>query len=274
MIDFASIPLFARLAPGEAAALSGLLTARTVQAHQPIFWIGDPGSDFFIVQRGEVVLLYQDEVGREATLGVLGPGEFFGEISLLDGGPRTATARARTDVELLSLGREQFHEFLRRHPAASIHVITVIGQRQREMVGRLRGIKNVNQVIEERATLWHRIADGIASLSASQFFFLSHVLWFAIWVAVNVVLGARGFDPFPFGLLTLVVSLEAIFLSIFVLISQNRQSEKDHIGADLDYQVNLKAHLEVMMLHQKMDRMLGMLASSDTQPDRDRAAQR
>jgi uncharacterized membrane protein len=268
MIDCASIPLFAQLPPAEATALSSLLTTRTVQAHCPIFWIGDSGSEFFVVQKGEVVLLYQDEAGREIILGVLGPGEFFGEISLLDGGPRTASARARTEVTLLSLGREQFHEFLRSHPAAAIHIITVIGQRQREMVGRLRGIKNVNEVMEERATLWHRVADAIAGISASRFFFLSHVLWFAIWIVVNVVLGARGFDPFPFGLLTLVVSLEAIFLSIFVLISQNRQAMKDHIGADLDYQVNLKAHLEVMVLHQKMDRMLGMLAS-ESRPGRD-----
>jgi uncharacterized membrane protein len=271
MIDFASIPLFAQLGPGESATLSSLLTTRTVQANQPIFWIGDPGSELFIVQKGEVTMFYPDEAGREMILGILGPGEFFGEISLLDGGPRTASARARTDVELLSLGREQFHEFLGHHPAASIHVITVSGRRQRDVVERLRGIRNVNQVLEERATLWHRVADAIAGISGSQWFFLAHVLWFAVWIVVNVAFDARGFDPFPFGLLTLVVSLEAIFLSIFVLISQNRQAVKDHVSADLDYQVNLKAELEVMILHQKMDRILAMLASPDSRRDRDGA---
>ena len=136
------------------------------------------------------------------------------------------------------------------------------------MVGRLRGIKNVNEVIQESATLWHRVADSIAAVSASQVFFLLHVLWFAAWIAVNLARGDRGFDPFPFGFLTLVVSLEAIFLSIFVLISQNRQSQKDHIGADLDYQVNLKAHLEVMMLQQKMDRVLALLTDRDPEAPR------
>jgi uncharacterized membrane protein len=269
-VDLSAIPLFARLAPHEMATLAGLLRVCTVAANQPIFWIGDEGAEFFVVKTGEVVLTYPDEAGREAILGVIQPGEFFGELSLFDGGPRTATARAQTDAELLALGRDAFHDFLRAHPEASIHVITVIGQRQREMVSRLRGIENVNQVIQERATVWHRIADTIAALSANQFFFGFHVLWFAVWVALNVTRGEQGFDPFPFGLLTLVVSLEAIFLSIFVLISQNRQSEKDKIGADLDYQVNLKAHLEVMMLHQKVDRLQAMLAAREPRPDRER----
>jgi len=267
MVDLSNLPLFAKLDPEQLATLSDLLQVKAFAAHQTIFWIGDSGAEFFVVRRGEVVLTYPDENGREEILGTVGPGEFFGEISLLDGGPRTATARARSDAELLSLGRDDFHEFLRQHPEASIHVISVIGQRQREMVGRLRGIKNANQLIDEHTTIWHRVADGIAALSANQVFFGAHLVWFGVWIVVNVARGERGFDPFPFGLLTLVVSLEAIFLSIFVLISQNRQSEKDKIGADLDYQVNLKAELEVMMLHQKVDRVLAMLASRDGQPE-------
>lgn len=257
-IDLSAIPLFAELSPAEQAALAGLLKPHSYPAHQSIFWIGDAGSQFFIVRQGRVAMVYPDETGQEAVLGVLGPGEFFGELSLLDGGPRTATARAETDVELLSLGRDEFHEFLRRHPSAAIHVITVIGRRQREMLSRLRGIKNVNQAIAESTTLWQRVADTIAAISAHKFFFMFHVVWFAAWIVLNV--RSNAFDPFPFGLLTLIVSLEAIFLSIFVLISQNRSSEKDRIAADLDYQVNVKAHLEVMLLHQKVDRVIAMLA--------------
>jgi uncharacterized membrane protein len=268
MIDLTVIPLFAKLSAGEYATLAGMLKERAVAAHETIFWIGEPGTEFFIVEQGEIVLSYPDEAGHERILGTVGRGEFFGEISLLDGGPRSATARARRDAELLVLGRDDFHDFLTQHPGAAIHVITVIGQRQRDMVGRLRGIVNVNELIEDSATLWHKVADAIAAVSANQMFFLLHVLWFGAWIAVNVARGDRGFDPFPFGFLTLVVSLEAIFLSIFVLISQNRQSQKDHIGADLDYQVNLKAHLEVMMLQQKMDRVLAMLAARDSETSR------
>jgi uncharacterized membrane protein len=113
----------------------------------------------------------------------------------------------------------------------------------------------VNEVIEDRSTTWQKIADTIAAVSASQLFVVLHVCWFGGWMLVNAIMGKSAFDPFPFGLLTMVVSLEAIFLSIFVLISQNRSGEKDRIRADLDYQVNLRAHLAVMQLHQKIDRM-------------------
>jgi CRP/FNR family cyclic AMP-dependent transcriptional regulator len=120
---------------------------------------------------------------------------------------------------------------------------------------KLRGVKNVNEVMEERATAWQRIADVIAAVSASQAFVIFHVFLFAGWMVVNKVMGERALDPFPYNLLTMIVSLEAIFLSIFVLISQNRAGEKDRVRADLDYQVNLKAHLEVMQLHRKIDRV-------------------
>jgi uncharacterized membrane protein len=189
------------------------------------------------------------------TIAVLKPGDFFGEISLLDGGPRTATIRAEEAVILYSLSRHDFLEFLKRHPAAAIHVLTVLGQRQREMLQKMRGLKNVNEVAQERATRWQRIADVIAAVSASQAFVVFHVFLFAGWMIINPLLGEHALDPFPYNLLTMIVSLEAIFLSIFVLISQNRAGEKDRLRADLDYQVNLKAHLEVMQLHRKLDRV-------------------
>jgi uncharacterized membrane protein len=131
------------------------------------------------------------------------------------------------------------------------------------MLEKLRGVKNVNEVIEERATTWRKAADTIATVSASQPFVLFHLFWFGGWMQVNAVMGKNAFDPFPFGLLTMIVSLEAIFLSIFVLVSQNRSGEKDRIRADLDYQVNLRAHLAIMQLHQKIDRVQAALASAD-----------
>jgi CRP/FNR family cyclic AMP-dependent transcriptional regulator len=257
-----NIPLFAKLKDEELVELAALLKEERVESQQPVFWIGEEGSDFYIVQVGRVTVNYPDDTGREVTIAVLGPGDFFGEISLLDGGPRTATIRADGDVMLLSLSRHDFLEFLRKHPAAAIHILTVLGQRQREMLEKLRGVKNVNEVIQERATPWQRISDVIASVSASSWFVLFHLVWFAAWMLYNAAKGRDAApDPYPFGLLTMVVSLEAIFLSIFVLVSQNRAGEKDRIRADLDYQVNLRAHLAIMQLHQKMDRIQGALDS-------------
>ena len=263
----ANIPLFAKLNPAELAELSGLLKEQKVENQQPVFWIGDEGADFYLVQVGRVAVCYPDELGHEITIAVLAAGDFFGEISLLDGGPRTATVRADGDVQLLSLSRHDFLEFLKRNPSAGIHILTVLGQRQREMLEKLRGVKNVNEVMEERTTRWQKIADVIAAVSASQAFVIFHIILFAGWMVVNKVIGEKAFDPFPYNLLTMVVSLEAIFLSIFVLVSQNRAGEKDRIRADLDYQVNLKAHLEVMQLHRKIDRIeqaVGALSEGTT----------
>jgi uncharacterized membrane protein len=251
----ANIPLFGKLSPSEVAELAGLLKEQRVGAQQPVFWIGDEGADFYIVQVGRVAVCYPDELGHEVKLAVLGPGDFFGEISLLDGGPRTATVRAEGDVRLMSLSRHDFLEFIRRNPSSSIHILTVLGQRQREMLEKMRGLKNVNEIAEERMNVWYRVADKIAAVSASGTFLGLHLAWFAVWIIPNVVQGEKGFDPFPFGLLTMIVSLEAIILSIIIMVSQNRAGEKDRIRADLDYQVNLKAHLEVMQLHRKIDRI-------------------
>jgi len=251
----ANIPLFAKLKPTELAELAGLLKEQKVDNQQVVFWIGDEGADFYLVQVGRVAVCYPDDMGHEVTIAVLGAGDFFGEISLLDGGPRTATIRAEDDVRLLSLSRHDFLEFLIRNPTAGIHILTILGQRQREMLQKMRGLKNVNEVMEERTTSWQKIADVIAAVSASQAFVVFHVVLFAGWMIVNKIFGEKALDPFPYNLLTMIVSLEAIFLSIFVLVSQNRAGEKDRIRADLDYQVNLKAHLEVMQLHRKIDRI-------------------
>lgn len=265
-------PLFAKLEPDQLAELSALLKTQTVANQQPVFWIGDEGADFYVVQVGRVAVCYPDEMGHEVTIAVLNAGDFFGEISLLDGGPRTATIRADGDVILMSLSRHDFLQFLTRHPSAGIHILTVLGARQREMLQKMRGLKNVNEVAEQSMNWWYRIADKIAAVAASGTFLGLHVVWFVVWIVPNVVQGEKGFDPFPFGLLTMIVSLEAIILSIIIMVSQNRAGEKDRLRADLDYQVNLKAHLEVMQLHRKIDRIeravgtLAQLTGGATRP--------
>jgi len=254
----AKIPLFSVLSLTEQEELSRAMKERQTAATVPIFWIGDVGNEFFIVTHGRVTLSCPDESGQDLTLAVLGPGQFFGELSLLDGGRRTATARAAVDSTLLSLDREAFHAFLLRHPSATVHIISVLGTRQRDMLDKLRGVANVNQVIKEHTTTWTRISDGIVTMSATRKFVLFHVTAVLAWVVINLALD-KGFDPFPFALLGLTATLESIFLSIFVLISQNRQTEKERIRSDLDYQVNVKAHVEVMELHRKIDQLRAMV---------------
>ena len=259
----AKIPLFAKLSAQELAELAGLLKSRHYPAHQPVVWLGEQGDDFYIVESGKVTVSTPDETGKEVTLGTLGPGHFFGEISLLDGGPRTATVRALTDASMLVLARNDFLQFLGRHPDAAIYMLTILGQRVRETNEKIRGIRNVNEAIAENRTRWQSIAERIAGISASQWFVLMNLLFFAGWIIINVALKVFGKspwdDPPSFGTLGFMVTVEALFISLFVLISQGQQGERDRIRADLDYQVNLKAHQEVMQLHQKLDRLHAMM---------------
>lgn len=259
----AQIPLFARLTEDEQRGLFALMLPRTIEPNQTIFWMGDPGDSFYLVTRGKVVVTVPNEAGQFVTLDTIGAGGFFGEISLLDGEPRTATLRAIEPTELLVLNRANFHEYILRHPTAAIHILNVMGQRQRASTLALRGMKNPNQAIEEtiQPGSWESVADIIARTAASRNFLLIHVIIFSTWILWNVVCGVgllpkkMAIDPYPFGLLTMWVSLEAIFLSIFVMVSQNRQAERERVRTELDYQVNVKAQAEIIEISRRLERI-------------------
>ena len=253
------IPMFAGLSGDEKWNLARLITVRELAAGQHVFWIGDTGDEFFVVASGKIEITYPDENGREMTLAVLGTGAFFGEVALLDGGTRTATARARTDVSLLCLGRDAFHKFVAECPSAAIHVMTAIGRRQRETVDKLRGIRNLNEVMAEQLSTWQRVANGIAALAASRNFLIIHAVAFVGWIILNLSLGKDGPDPYPFAFLCFWSSTEAIFLSLFILISQNVQGQKDRMRTELEYQVALKAQYEITQLHRKLDELTAVV---------------
>ncbi len=255
------IPLFSRLDDHERSLLVGVMKRRRFETNATVFWIGDKGDSLFLILSGRVGVTAPNEDGEHVPIATLGPGELFGEISLLDGGPRTATVRAIEPVEVCTLNRDDFHAFLVRTPSAALDILAVMGARQRAATEALRHIKNPNVEIAQKLTPWQHASDAIAAVAAGQWFTLFHLAWFGAWIGIN--LGAQagllpaplGFDPFPFGLLTMVVSLEAIFLSIFVMVSQNRQAERDRVRADLDYQVNVKAHTEITGLTRRLDRI-------------------
>jgi len=164
------------------------------------------------------------------------------------------------------LGRDAFMEFIRSKPAAAIHMLMVLGQRQRETNEKLRGIKNANEVIAQKRTSAQKAAEKIADTFASNWYVLMNLIFFAGWIVLNTWRMARGLHPFDdpptFFTLGFIITLEAILLSMFVLNSQKRQADRDRIRSDLEYQINLKAHLEVMALHQKVDRLAGMVELS------------
>lgn len=251
------IPMFAGLTGDETWDLARRITQRDVPAGTVLFWVGEIGKEFFVIKTGEVAITCPDGDGKEFTLAALGPGDFFGEISLLDGGPRTATARTTADTSLLCLERDAFLKFISETPSAAIHVMNVLGKRQRESVDKLRGIRNLNEVMAEKLTTWQRVANAIAGMAASKAFLFIHAIGFASWITINLIAGDEGPDPFPFPFLCFWSSTEAIFLSLFILISQNVQGQKDRLRTEMEYQVALKAQFEIMQLHRKLDELPG-----------------
>ena len=251
------VPLFKLLDSDERVQLAAVLEETQIANGETLFKIGDPGDSLYIVRSGLVEMFVKDHTGEKILLTTAGPGDLFGELSLLDNGPRAATAVALEDTELLVLDRGDLLLFLRRKPDAALDLMTVMGQRLRRSDELLRGrvSRNANEEIEDKRTAVEKSADWIAEFSGSIPFLLIHILIFAVWVIWNSIRSLNPFDPFPFGLLTMVVSLEAIILSVFVLLSQNRQVIKDHIRSDIEYEINLKAELEVAHLHEKIDHL-------------------
>jgi uncharacterized membrane protein len=252
------VNLFALLDEDDRAALAQLVDVVRVEADQVLFEAGDSGESLFVVASGEVELAVKDYAGQKIVLTVAQPGEMFGELALLDAGSRTATAVALADSELIEVGRDDLLRLVQRQPDTAISLLGGMAAmtRRADEVLRTRVARNVNEEMEETLTPIQRFADWMARFSGSIHFLLLHALWFGVWVALNTLhLGVEHFDPFPFGLLTMIVSLEAIFLSCLVLISQSRQVEKDRVRSDVEYDVNVKAELGVAQLHEKADRI-------------------
>jgi CRP/FNR family transcriptional regulator, cyclic AMP receptor protein len=254
----AKINLFEFLDEDDRNILANSINSVTVPEGRTLFEAGQPGESLFLIDSGEIELFIIDNVGQKIVLAVARKGDFFGELSLLDSGPRSATAVALTDSELLTLSRDDLILLFRKRPEAALDILAAVGgmTRNADQLLRTRVSRNVNDEMQEHQTGLQKIADWIAWFSGSMPFLLINTLWFTVWIAINTLpLGIEAFDPFPFGLLTMIVSLEAIFLSCFVLISQNRQAEKDHVRSDIEYEVNIKAELEVANLHEKTDRL-------------------
>ena len=257
----AEVPLFQLLDNDERAALAQMMEHVSYAAGHRIFQEGEPGDRMYVVCAGDVELATTDKLGQKLVLTTASRGDLFGELSLLDHGARNAQATVLVDAQLLVLDRATLIDFVRRRPEAALDMMAVMGNRMRTTVNRLRQMatRNANEETAITLTWLDRITDAIADFSGSLPFLALHAIWFLLWIGINTIPGLPQFDPFPFGLLTMCVSLEAIFLSVIVLLSQNRQSAKDHIRADIDYEVNLKAELEVSHLHEKVDQLHAVL---------------
>ncbi len=255
------VPLFQLLDEHERTELAAQLDFVSFESGATIFNYGDPGDAIYVISSGEVEVFFKNDTGERIVLEVATRGDFFGELSMLDRGTRSASVVAIKQTQTLRLDRKDLERFLELRPKAAMDMLAAMGRRHRETVERLRhtATRNVNEESEDKRTLVQKSADWIAEFAGSIPFLLIHVGIFAFWLVVNWlhVPGIPQFDPYPFGFLTLAVSLEAIFLSVFVLLSQNRQAAKDRVHADIEYDINLKAELEIAHLHEKLDRLTG-----------------
>jgi CRP/FNR family cyclic AMP-dependent transcriptional regulator len=250
--------MFEHLNEVDRTALANVVDELKVPEGHTLFQAGDPGDSLFIVRVGQVELFIKDTVGQKIVLHAAEPGDMFGELAMLDSGPRTATALALVDSEVLVLDRDDLILLFQRKPEAALNMLASLSSltRKADELLRTRVSRNVNEEMEVHSTLLQRVADWIALFSGSMPFLMINGGWFIVWIVLNTfAVGIVAFDPYPFGLLTMIVSLEAIFLSCFVLISQNRQAEKDRVRSDIEYEVNIKAELEIAHLHEKTDRV-------------------
>ena len=263
------IPFFQTLDGDERAAVAALMKEARFAAGAAVFREKEPGGVLYVINGGKVELSVLGEDGAKVVVDVLQPGEFFGEMSLLDGGGRSTSAVALDDVEAYSLSREEFLGLLRRRSDVALDVMAALARRFRKTDELLRRkVPNPNEVADEQhtpvpdrakvqQTFGDRVADGVARFGGSWAFIFAFASVLLVWVVINtlLVMGKEPFDPFPFILLNLFLSMLAAIQAPVIMMSQNRQDARDRIRSELDYQVNLKAELEIMQLHEKFDRL-------------------
>ena len=250
------VPIFELMDEVEREALAQMMDCRVFKTDETIFEYGDPGGEIFILLSGRVEVSVESADSEKIILAENQQGEVIGELSFLDGGPRTATAVACEDTQTLSMHRERLLEFIDQHPHAAMDLLTVVGRRLRHTddLLRTRVSRNVNVEEAERMTLGARVADRVAAFGGSWTFIFTFAGVLLCWVVLNTAALFRDhFDPYPFILLNLFLSMIAALQAPVIMMSQNRQTAKDRLKADADYEVNLKAELEVAQLHRKID---------------------
>ena len=251
-----SVPLFSSLDDDAARALRDLLEVRDTSAGTELFHQGDAGDLMYLIEGGRVRIHLEDAYGQEVTLAELGDGDFFGEMVILDDKPRSADATVIEDARLVVLTRDDFKSFVRSNPDVALSMLSAITNRLRQTDKLLsqRVSRNVNEEDAARKTASDVLADAVSSFSGSWKFISVFAVMMTIWILVNtLLLRNQGFDPYPYSFFDVINGVIALLLTSFVLISQNRQAEKDRLRADVDYRINLKNELALTEVLRRLD---------------------
>jgi CRP/FNR family transcriptional regulator, cyclic AMP receptor protein len=249
------VPLFALLDDEETAVLAGQVEVRSFSARQRIYKMGDPGERAYVLVSGAVRVTTVDEDHQEVIVDQPSPGEFFGFASMLEQTPHQTTAVALEETVCIEIDRHDIQILLERKPMAGMDMLTVLGKQfhASQHLVRVRASRNPNQIIEEEETFGERIADTVASFGGSWTFIVTFIGVLIAYSLTSSALGRRSWDPYPFILLNLFLSMLAAIQAPIIMMSQNRQDKKDRLRSELDYEVNRRAAVEIQGLARKMN---------------------
>jgi CRP/FNR family cyclic AMP-dependent transcriptional regulator len=250
-----NVPLFALLDEEEVAVLAGQVELKKFAARQRIYKIGDPGGQAYVMVSGKVRVTTVDEDHQEVVIDEPAAGEFFGFASMLDQTAHQTGATALEETVCLEVDRKDIAILLQRKPLAGMDMLAVLGRQfhASQQLVRLRSSRNPNEVIEAEATLGEHVADSVARFGGSWSFIITFGAVLIVYTCVNIVLGRSAWDPYPFILLNLFLSMLAAIQAPVIMMSQNRQDTKDRLRGELDYEVNRRAESEIQGLARKLN---------------------
>ena len=250
-----SVPLFASLDDGAAGELRSLLRTRQVATGTALFRAGDDGDAMYLIESGRVRIAVTDEDKKEIVLAELARGDFFGEMAIIDGKQRSADAVIAEDAQLAVLSRDNFLRFIRNNPMVALEMLSATFSRLRSTDKMLqqRVSRNVNEEQDKRLTVADRAADMLAEFGGSWKFIGFALALILFWILLNSYILLKGFDPMPYQMLNLVLAVVAGMQAPIIMMSQNRQSGKDRLRADLDFQVNLKNEIALTEVLRRLD---------------------
>ncbi len=249
-----SVPLFSLLDDDETAVLASQVDVKTFAARERIYKAGDPGMAYVMVS-GRVRVTTVDEDQQEVVVDEPAHGEFFGFASMLEQTPHQTSASALEESTCLEVSRDDISTLLQRKPQAGMDLLTTLGHQfhAAHQLVRLRATRNPNEIIEKEMTTGERIADVVAGFGGSWTFIITFAVILTIYTLANIILGGKAWDPYPFILLNLFLSMLAAIQAPVIMMSQNRQDTKDRLRGELDFDVNRRAESEIQGMSRKLN---------------------
>ena len=250
-----NVPLFALLDDDETAVLSQQVELKQFVPRQRIYKIGDTEGHAYVMVSGKVRVTTVDEDHQEVVVDEPARGEFFGFASMLEQTPHQTNAVAMEETVCLEVDRHDIVVLLQRKPHAGMDMLTVLGRQfhAAQQLVRVRAYRNPNELIEQEATFGERIADTVAGFGGSWTFILTFLSLLLIYTAISLLFGGKSWDPYPFILLNLFLSMLAALQAPVIMMSQNRQDTKDRLRSELDFDVNRRAESEIQGLSRKLN---------------------